>query len=136
MAKWSGGCACGAIRFECDADPVLMLNCHCRDCQQATGTAYAAILALPKAAVRLSGEPRYHRRLGDSGHAVERGFCPSCGSPLCGNLERFPDLFMVRAGSLDDPSRFEPAMDIFTESAHRWDHMGPEIPKHPRGMGG
>src|SRR5271169_7134651 len=32
--KLSGGCACGAIRYECDADPVIMMNCHCRDCQK------------------------------------------------------------------------------------------------------
>jgi hypothetical protein len=32
--KLSGGCVCGAIRYECDADPVIMMNCHCRDCQK------------------------------------------------------------------------------------------------------
>src|SRR4029077_6281528 len=42
--KLSGGCACGAIHYECSADPVRMLNCHCRDCQQASGSAYAAIV--------------------------------------------------------------------------------------------
>jgi hypothetical protein len=39
-----GGCACGAIHYERDADPIIMLNCHCRDCQQANGAAYAAIV--------------------------------------------------------------------------------------------
>jgi len=52
--KLSGGCACGAIHYECSADPVLMLNCHCRDCQQASGSAYAAIVVLPKSAVQIS----------------------------------------------------------------------------------
>ena len=36
----TGGCACGAIRYRCSAPPIYMGNCHCRDCQQATGGAY------------------------------------------------------------------------------------------------
>ena len=110
-----------------------MLNCHCRDCQQATGSAYAAILAMPAAAVRMTGEPRYHRRIGDEGHGVERGFCPTCGTPLCGRLERFPDLFMIRAGCLEEPAKFSPALDVYAASAQPWDHMDPEIPKQARG---
>src|SRR6476620_10739064 len=72
------GCACGAIHYECSADPVRMLNCHCRDCQQASGSAYAAIVVVPKAAVQIRGEPRYHKVVGKAGKAVERGFCPNC----------------------------------------------------------
>jgi len=98
--KLSGGCACGAIHYECNADPLIMLNCHCRDCQQASGSAYAAIVAVPKAAVQMRGEPRYHRIVGK---AVERGFCASCGSQVTVKLERLPDLLGLQAGSLDDP---------------------------------
>ncbi len=82
--KLSGGCACGAIHYECNADPVVMLNCHCRDCQQASGSAYAAIVAVPKVAVQIRGEPRYHKIVGKAGKAVERGFCPSCGGAVAG----------------------------------------------------
>jgi hypothetical protein len=80
--KLSGGCACGAIHYECSADPVVMLNCHCRDCQQASGTAYAAIVVVPKSAVQIRGEPRYHKVVGQVGKAIERGFCPNCGSQV------------------------------------------------------
>ena len=80
--KLSGGCACGAIHYECNADPVVMLNCHCRDCQHASGSAYAAVVVVPKAAVQLRGEPRYHRIVGTAGKSVERGFCPTCGSQV------------------------------------------------------
>src|SRR5262249_35144416 len=55
--KLSGGCACGAIHYECNVDPVIMLNCHCRDCQRASGSAYAAVVAVPKAAVQMRGAP-------------------------------------------------------------------------------
>jgi hypothetical protein len=130
--KITGGCACGAIRYESAAEPVAMLNCHCRDCQQASGSAYAAILVLPKAAVSVTGEPRYHKRIGDAGRAVERGFCPGCGSPIAMKLELMPDLLCLKAGSLDDPSGHAPSVDIFTASAQSWDHMDPKLSKFPQ----
>ena len=132
----SGGCACGGIRYETDADPILMLNCHCRDCQRATGSAYAAFVMVPKTAVRLEGEPSYHCRVGDAGKAVERGFCPTCGSPVMTILERLPHLLGLQAGSLDDPSRYKPAMDIFIASAQPWDHLHPDTQKLPQGPAG
>jgi hypothetical protein len=132
--KLSGGCACGAVRYETEADPVVMLNCHCRDCQQASGSAYAAIMVVPQSAVRVTGEPRYHKIVGNAGKAVERGFCPTCGSQVTAKLERMPDVLGLQAGSLDDPSRYKPAMDIFTGSAQSWDHMQAETQKLPQGL--
>ena len=134
--KLSGGCACGAIRYETEADPVVMLNCHCRDCQRATGSGYAAIMVVPKADVRVSGEPRYHRIVGKAGKAVERGFCPNCGSQVLAKLERMPDVLGLQAGSLDDPVRYRPSMDLFTASAQPWDHLGPDTRKFEQGMTG
>jgi hypothetical protein len=134
MDTISGGCACGAIRYEADADPIVMLNCHCRDCQQASGSGYAAIMVVPKGAVQLRGEPRYHRIVGNGGKYVERGFCPNCGSQVVAKLERMPDVLGLQAGSLDDPARYKPAMDIFTKSAQPWDHMHPDTQKLSQGL--
>lgn len=128
-----GGCACGAVRYTGEAAPVLMLNCHCRHCQQASGSAYAATVVLPEASVTITGELRYFRRDGEKG-AVERGFCPVCGSPVTLRLARLPDVIAVHASSLDDPALFVPAMDIFTASAQPWDAMNPELPKRPHGI--
>jgi hypothetical protein len=130
----SGGCACGAIRYETDADPVVMVNCHCRGCQKATGSGYAAIMVVPKASVRMTGDPRFHRSVGVGGKAVERGFCATCGSQVTAKLERLPDVLGLQAGSLDDPTRFKPAIDLFTDSAQPWDHMPPDTQKLRQGF--
>jgi hypothetical protein len=130
----SGGCACGAIRYEANADPVVMLNCHCRDCQQASGSGYAAIMVVPKGAVQVRGELRYHKMIGNGGKSVERGCCPNCGSQVLAKLERMPDVLGLQAGSLDDPARYKPAMDIFTASAQPWDHMHPDTQKLSQGL--
>lgn len=136
MGQWTGGCACGAIRYACEGEPTLMFNCHCRDCQRASGSAYAAITVFPKTAVAVVGEPRWFVATGGSGKRIERGFCEICGNPVGVKLEAVPHVLGLPAASLDDPTMFKPAMDLFTSSAHPWDAMDPERPKRPRGPRG
>ena len=130
---FTGGCACGAIRYECSAEPVIALNCHCRNCQRASGSAFASNLAVPKATLQLSGEVKYYEVQSDSGHTVGHGFCPACGSPVVAKASGLPELAIVKAGSLDDPSWHQPKMNIFTASAQPWDCMNPELPKFEKG---
>jgi len=107
----------------------MMFKCHCRDCQRATGAAYAPVFVVPRNALRVTGEVKYFKVTGDGGKYVERGFCPTCGSRVLGNLERYPDIVGIMAGSLDDPSLHKPVMDIYTSSAPPWDHMAPDLQK-------
>jgi hypothetical protein len=74
----------------------------------------------------MRGEPRYHKIVGRAGRAVERGFCPTCGSQVTVKLERLPDILGLQAGSLDDPSVYRPIMDVFTASAQPWDQTNPK----------
>lgn len=125
---FTGSCLCGAIRYECSAEPIIMGNCHCRDCQQVTGTAFAAAILVPRNAVTITGEVKYYDVIGDSGSLVGRGFCPNCGSRLF-SRPPIPELMGITAGSLDDPREFQPIMDIYTDSAQPWDYMNPDLPK-------
>jgi hypothetical protein len=129
----SGGCACGAVRYEA-GNPTFMMNCHCRDCQRATGSGFAPTVVVTRASVRIQGELRYYERAGDRGKTVRRGFCPSCGSPVAGELAAVPEVIFFYAASLDDPSRHQPTMDIFTASAQPWDHMSADTNKVPGGI--
>ena len=67
---FTGGCMCGAIRYKCLAEPIFMGNCHCRDCQQATGTAFAAAILVPRDAVTIFGDLKYYEVIGGSGQFV------------------------------------------------------------------
>jgi hypothetical protein len=124
-----GGCICGAVRYECIVEPVISANCHCRDCQRAGGGAFAPALVVPTAALKIRGEAKFHDTRGDSGHVVSRGFCPNCGARLFGRSMAMPGLTAILAGSLDDPSRYQPAADIYTASAQPWDPMNPALAK-------
>lgn len=131
----SGGCLCGAVRYEISAAPVFAGNCHCRDCQRTSGSGFAPTLLMPEPAVRISGVVKYHESRADSGRVIARGFCPSCGSQLFGKLELMPGMLGVRAGTLDDPAAFHPTLDFHTSSAAPWDAMDPQLPKFPGAPG-
>jgi hypothetical protein len=127
----TGGCLCGAVRYESAGAPVFSLLCHCRDCQRSSGSAYNAALRVPAAGFRITkGAPKLYAGTADSGNMVTRAFCPDCGSPLFIRVSTRPDLIGLRAGTLDDPSAFRPEADIFVKSAQPWDHMDPALPKY------
>jgi hypothetical protein len=128
----TGGCLCGKVRYTFCAEPTFSGNCHCRDCQKASGSAYTPAMFVAESAVNIVGEVRYYETKADSGRAVSRGFCPNCGSQLFSQLALLPELIGVRAGTLDEPNHFVPKMDIFTASAACWDVMNPELPKFNR----
>ena len=127
---FSGGCLCGAVRYACSAEPVYMGNCHCRDCQQATGSAYfPAVLVKAEDFTLLSGEPRWHEKKADRGHVMRRAFCSACGSPVFLVNGARTDFRAIYAGSLDDPSWYQPSRDIYVASAQPWDVLHPDLPQ-------
>ncbi|WP_136659077.1 GFA family protein [Nitratireductor sp. XY-223] len=120
-----GGCACGAVRYETTADWEFSFKCHCRKCQRATGTGHAPAFAVPESKTELRGPIRYYAHLADSGAATKTGFCPECGSPIVSSTERFPERLYLLAGSLDDPSAFEPQFTVFESEAQPWESVEP-----------
>jgi hypothetical protein len=130
---FTGGCACGAIRYESTVAPVMMFKCHCRDCQKVTGGAFVPGLLIPASAFRLTkGELRYNFTPSLAGGRHKRGYWPECGSRITGGQsDQEPNDFIgLTAGSLDDSSWFRPQMDFFVSDAQPWDQMDPAIPKY------
>jgi hypothetical protein len=125
-----GGCACGEIRYECTSAPVMMVHCHCRDCQRASGGPFSSFVIVPAAAFELrQGALRFHASPSEMGGQTHRGFCSKCGSPIQGKPDAAPHIVAIRTASLDDPSWFHLQMDVWTSDAHSWDHMNPTLPK-------
>jgi hypothetical protein len=84
MPNIAGGCLCGGVRYEGEAEPVLTAVCHCKDCQKHTSSAFSVLVVLPKGALRTEGlELSAFEHLGGSGQpVVVRRFCPHCGCPV------------------------------------------------------
>ncbi|MBI3708151.1 MAG: GFA family protein [Proteobacteria bacterium] len=131
-ARYTGGCACGAIRYEIAAEPMKAGHCQCRDCQRATGAGHGSFMAFPDATLKLTGTPKYHEVKADSGNTVRRGFCPNCGSFLLGRNSGMTGMVAICAASLDDPTVFKPQMLLYASSGQAWDHVDPALPRFPK----
>jgi len=133
MSKILGGCLCGAIRYSSDAAPLMTAACHCRNCQRQSGTAFSVVIAVPKGSLKFEGrEPASYADTGDSGLAVNRRFCSTCGSPILSEAAATPAMDWLKAGTLDDTSWVQPQVNIWCESAQPWVPMGDAIPRIPR----
>jgi hypothetical protein len=122
-SPFTGGCACGALRYEIAAEPVAMVQCHCRQCQRDSGTGHQSHLTFVDAPVKATGTAATWDSVGDGGTRKRRGFCPTCGSPVHLTFPDMPEVFIVAAASLDDPERFRPGVTTWASAAPSWDHV-------------
>ena len=137
--RFSGGCLCGAVRYTCDADPIMAGHCHCEDCRRSSGSGHCSHLMVPESAVQLTGTVKGYARAADSGNLVERFFCPVCGAAVFSRNPGMAGLLALRASSLDDLEVFKPQMHVFVENAASWDARDPALPafkRMPPGMQG
>lgn len=120
----TGGCLCGAVRYEVSGAPAAQMVCHCSHCQKQTGTAFSSIMGVVQDQVAITGELASYADAGESGKAVNRKFCPRCGSPICSEVEVAPGMVWIKTGTLDDPAAFYPQVHIWTRSKQGWVETG------------
>lgn len=131
-AMIEGGCACGDIRYVCDAKPITMFKCHCRDCQYATGGPFVAAILVPVQSFKfVKGTPTYYSTPSLRGGENIRSFCGRCGSRLTGGQRPEPWPYMgITASSLDEPRFYDPQVHYFVVHAQPWDLIKDSLPKH------
>ncbi|HYC74791.1 GFA family protein [Brevundimonas sp.] len=126
--SWTGGCACGAVRYETPAEPVFQNHCQCRDCQKRSGAGHGSWLTFPRRAeMAIAGEASVWRVMADNGNEKAHGFCPTCGTPVHLTFSFMPDMIAVPAASLDDPGRFNPQAVTYSVRRHSWDRLDPAL---------
>jgi hypothetical protein len=121
--KVDGGCACGAIKVEAEADPEKTNMCHCTDCQTATGTAFRVSVPVSGASLKLTGKPAtYMKTTAESGNPRLQAFCGTCGSPIYSTSpgEGVQPMYMLRVGILRQRDQFVPRRQIWWRSARDW----------------
>jgi hypothetical protein len=114
MSSRSGGCLCGAVRYEVEGEPLRAGLCHCADCRKESGSVFVTFAVWPRGAFRHSG---------DTASFQGRSFCPACGGRLfC--LTR--DEAEIRLGSLDSaPMEIAPVHELWVKRRESWLHALP-----------
>ena len=117
---YTGGCACGAIRYATQHTPVFQNHCQCRDCQRRSGAPFSVGTFFPAGAVTISGATTEYTRTADSGGKVHQHFCPNCGSTVYWKADNLPDMIGVSVGAMADPCYPPPLRSVFEQSKHAW----------------
>ena len=123
----TGGCQCGAVRYALYAEPYGSHLCHCRMCQKAFGAFYAPLTLIKlKDIAWTRGAPAKFKSSAD----IERGFCAACGTPLTFHHLESGHL-NISIGSLDDPAKVRPEIQIGIESRMPWIAEMAALPEKP-----
>jgi hypothetical protein len=128
MVHITGGCQCGAVRYETDADPVFAGHCQCNDCKKSSGAGHVTGAAFPAAAVKITGKLKGYSSKADSGGTATREFCPECGSRVSFRSTSMPGMVILTAGTMDNPGAINPGMVVYNKRHVAWDHFDPGTP--------
>lgn len=113
----TGGCHCGAIRYETADKAIHHCLCHCTDCRKSAGAPATAWALAPADQVRITGTPVWYA----SSEHGRRGFCGTCGTGLFYTNEAiFPGLIDVQSATLDDPDALPLQGQIQTAERIGW----------------
>lgn len=117
----TGGCQCGAIRYEITSEPTVIYACHCKECQRQSGSAFGMTAVIAAEHFRLTqGTPRSFPRTGDSGRTMLCWFCPDCGTRIYHSPAGIAENCNIKPGTLDDTSWVKPTAHMWAKSAQPW----------------
>jgi hypothetical protein len=117
-----GGCSCGEVRYRLTDRPIFVHGCHCTWCQRQSGSAFAinAMIETDRVEI-LAGKPEPTPTPSPSGKGQTILRCPTCRIAVWSHYAGAGDkLAFVRAGSLDDTTRIEPDIHIYTSTKQPW----------------
>ena len=119
--KIDGGCHCGAIKYEAEADPNKVVACHCTDCQNMSGSPFRVNVFVDESNLTfLSGKPTEYVKTAESGNKRAQGFCGSCGSALYATNAEGPRMYGLRAGSINQRDQLAPKRQVWLRSRLHW----------------
>lgn len=124
-----GRCLCGGVRFQIEGELAPIQICHCGQCRQAQGGAFASNIPVAEDAFQLlAGEELLQRY--ESSPGKQRVFCRQCGSPLFSRHELIPGVLRIRAGLLEGELQTRPAAHFFVASKANWWTLDDELPRY------
>jgi hypothetical protein len=129
----TGGCLCGAVRYEVRGPLRDVVNCHCRMCQRIHGHygAYSSVARENLSFTTDDGLKWYLSIQDDPDGNVYRGFCKQCGSSLFWKVKG-KETISITAGSLDQPTHLRTVKHIWVSSAGDYYEIADDLPQRDR----
>ncbi|HEX7926032.1 MAG TPA: GFA family protein [bacterium] len=110
MAKLSGGCLCGDVRYTLSAAPQHAVYCHCSMCRKSSGAPYTGWAVFALTALKwTNAEPAEYKSSG----AASRHHCRRCGGQITWRTSKRPEFVAIAIGSLDTPDAVKPERHVF-----------------------
>ena len=126
----TGGCRCGAVRYQASGPVSHLCFCHCATCRRAAGATPVAWGTFGRTHFRVTAGALAETR---SSPPVRRGFCAACGTCLTYRHDAHADEIDVTLGSLDEPGRLAPQMHVWVEDKPPWVLIADPLPQYRRG---
>lgn len=127
-----GGCQCGTVRYRLKAPPLGIYACHCKDCQRSSGTTHTLSMVVKAGDVELiAGDLVAFDKAADSGRTVRMLGCRECGTKVWNEPLSFPEIIVMKPGTLDDMSWAKPIGNIWTDRKQPWVELDPDVPNFP-----
>ncbi|PFH48242.1 hypothetical protein AMATHDRAFT_150363 [Amanita thiersii Skay4041] len=113
-----GACLCGQTTIEIAETFTEQLACHCKDCRQTSGSAFATNVIVPKSQLKITGPIKQYKNLVPTGNYVTRTFCGNCGSAISHGSDYFGETVAVQTGNFEDFANIPFTTEIFVKD--RW----------------
>ena len=125
----SGGCMCGAVRYEASGEPFSIAHCHCHSCRKHTGGAVVTLAGYLKEQVSFSGA---ERSLYESSPGALRAYCGQCGSPLTweGDGGDLGPIVELHLSTFDEPEALVPTAHAFYPERLPWFDIADDLPRY------
>lgn len=126
--SYSGSCLCGAVAYEFEGPPRVVVNCHCSQCRKATGGIHGTWVVVPLERFRWSRGEEQLKKFASSDHA-QRLFCGTCGAVMGNLTSRRPTLMHLSAGTLDHAPALQVNLHAYVASKAPWHVITDAIPQ-------
>ncbi len=127
--KMTGGCMCGAVRYETTGDPFGVIHCHCHSCRKHNGGPIVTLAGFKSGQVTFEGD---ERKIYESSPGVGRAFCGKCGTPLTweGDGGELGPIFEFHISTFDNPEVLVPSAHAFYPERITWMDIADNLPRY------
>jgi len=115
-----GSCQCGGVKYQLLSEPLVIIACHCKECQKLSTSAFSITAMVNVDTVRFEGEMKEWRRTAESGNINGARFCPTCGNRIYHFNPDDPSKIKLKPSNLSDTSLIQPTVHVWVSEKQDW----------------